>query len=137
MKKAKKVTKTANEVDAFVATVDEAWRAKVDKLRAAILASDPGITERIKWRAPSFCYAGDDRVTFRFPPKGGVQLIFHRGAKAKKADDFRFDDPTGWLEWAAPDRALLTLPDAAAIEARAEAIAALVHAWIEHTTEGA
>lgn len=133
MKKAKKVTKTANEVDAFVATVDEAWRAKVDKLRAAILASDPGVTERIKWRAPSFCYAGDDRVTFRFPPKGGVQLIFHRGAKVKSTRGFEFEDASGLIEWAAADRGVVAFATPADMAKKTAAVVRLAKAWMKAT----
>jgi hypothetical protein len=36
--------------------------------RTDVLASDDGITEHVKWNAPSFCYAGVDRVTFRLQP---------------------------------------------------------------------
>lgn len=127
----------SDAVDRHLAALDHPRKPEIEALRRIIRAAHPAITERIKWNAPSFCAGGDDRVTMRLHPGPRVQLVFHRGAKAKKADDFRFDDPTGWLEWAAPDRALLSFPDAAAIETRAAAVAALVHAWIEHTTEGA
>jgi len=46
------------------------------QLRAAILASDLAISEHVKWNAPSFCYGGQDRVTFRLQPRGRLQLIF-------------------------------------------------------------
>ncbi|HEY8600883.1 MAG TPA: DUF1801 domain-containing protein, partial [Thermomicrobiales bacterium] len=62
----------------FLETLDDSRKAEVEQLRAIILDADPGITEQIKWKAPSFCYRGDDRVTMRLHPKGGVQLIFHR-----------------------------------------------------------
>jgi hypothetical protein len=57
----------------------------VEAVREIILSAHPGITERIKWNAPSFCIDGDDRITFRLQPGDRVQLVFHRGAR--KRDD--------------------------------------------------
>ena len=54
-----------------------------------------GSREHVKWNAPSFCYAGVDRVTFRLQPGNRLQLVLHRGAKVRDdAADFRFEDPT-------------------------------------------
>ncbi|MNS49522.1 hypothetical protein D3C72_821310 [compost metagenome] len=97
----------------FMATLDHPRKAEIDAIRQVVLAADPAITEQVKWNAPSFCYAGDDRVTFRLHPPQKVQLIFHRGAKVKDTAGFRFEDPTGMLTWAAPDRAVLAIADAA------------------------
>jgi hypothetical protein len=55
----------APHVDTFMAELEHPFKAGVEQLRAAILASNDGITEHVKWNAPSFCYAGVDRVTFR------------------------------------------------------------------------
>src|SRR5690349_25107702 len=84
-------------------------KADILALRSALLGSNEGITERIRWNAPSFCYRGEDRVTFRLRPDDRLQLVFHRGAKVKDSQSFAFEDDTGLLEWAAPDRAVLTL----------------------------
>jgi hypothetical protein len=99
--------------------------------RAAILDADPGLTETVKWNAPNFVHDGVDRVTMRLPPKGGLQLIFHRGA-AVRADSaaFVFPDPTGWLAWPAPDRGVLTLADADEVRVRSADITDLVRRWI-------
>jgi hypothetical protein len=73
--------------------------------RAAILASDERISEYVKWNVPSFCYQGDDRVTFMLQPGDRLQLVFHRGAKVRADSDyFTFEDETGLLEWASADR---------------------------------
>ena len=124
------------------ATVDELLRAlqhpfhdAILALRAALLASNPAITERVKWNAPSFCAGGDDRATLRFPPKGGLQLILHRGAKVKPSAGFRFDDPTGRVTWAAPDRGVLTFDTRDDLLARREEVVALVNAWMRATHE--
>ena len=42
-------------------------------------------------------------MTFRLRPGDRLQLVLHRGAKVRDdAADFRFEDDSGLLEWAAP-----------------------------------
>jgi hypothetical protein len=123
----------SGDVDAYLATFEHPMKDDVVRLRDAILASNARVTERIKWKAPSFCVYGDDRVTFRFPPRGGIQLIFHRGVKVKDAAGFRFDDDTGLMEWAAPDRAVVRLADSADVQRKEDRIVALVTRWMDAT----
>lgn len=125
--------KPTADVETFLADLEHPLKNGVVALRAAILASDAAITEHIKWNAPSFCYGGDDRVTFRLPPKGGVQLVLHRGAKVKDTRGFAFDDRWGLVAWAAPDRGVVTLADLAAVQARTRDVVALVNAWMRAT----
>ena len=128
--------KTGTEVvDRFLAELEHPLKAEIERVRAIILAADPEITERIKWKAPSFCYRGDDRVTMRLHPSTRLQLIFHRGAKVKDSTDFTFEDETGLLKWAAKDRAVMTLSDMAAIEANEAALSDLVTRWIYATAD--
>jgi hypothetical protein len=54
----------SSDVEQFMAELDHPLKEGVVGLRRAILAADPGITEHVKWNAPSFRYAGEDRVTF-------------------------------------------------------------------------
>lgn len=112
----------SEEVDRFLAKLDHPRVAEIEAIRATILGCDPGITERIKWNAPSFCHSGEDRVTFR--------LVFHRGARKRSTDGFGFDDPTGWLSWAALDRATLTFAGMDDVETRRDALADLTRAWV-------
>jgi hypothetical protein len=102
----------------------------VQRLRMAILASRDGISESIKWNAPNFRFAGEDRVTFRLKPGDRLQLILHRGAKVRDASGFAFDDDTGLVEWAAPDRGVVTLTPELA-DAREADIVRLVCRWVE------
>ena len=60
------------EVDEFLRELSHPLQEGVAEVRDAILASDDGITEHIKWKAPSFCHEGDDRVTFRLGPSDSV-----------------------------------------------------------------
>ena len=105
----------SREVERFMEGLDHPLKDEVERLRSAILDSNDRITEHIKWKAPSFCYAGEDRVTFRLYPEDRVQLVFHRGATVKgDAADFAFEDDTGLLRWVADDRAVVALRDAEA-----------------------
>lgn len=103
----------------------------VTELRQAILAAHPDIVETEKWNSPNFVFDGVDRVTLRIRPQGGVQVIFHRGAKPR--DDtatFRFDDPTDLLKWPAPDRGVLLVEDEDAARGLSTEITQLVRRWI-------
>ena len=118
----------SREVERFMEGLDHPLKDEVERLRSAILNSNDRITEHIKWKAPSFCYAGEDRVTFRLYPEDRVQLVFHRGAKVKgDAADFAFEDDTGLLRWVADDRAVVALRDA---EARQRDLVELVNRWV-------
>jgi hypothetical protein len=127
-----KATRTASVEDSM-ARLDAPWHTEVSALRAAIVRSNRAITEQLKWNAPSFCYEGDDRVTFRFPPRGGVQLIFHRGVKVKDASGFSFEDPTGLISWAAPDRGVISFGAPADMRAAKPSVVKLVNAWMKAT----
>ena len=119
------------DVDRFMAALDHPLKDGVERLRTAILAADPAITEHVKWNAPSFRYGGADRVTFQLRRPDRIQLVFHRGA-AVRADSasFTFDDPTGLMRWAGPDRALVTFSDLADVGAHTAAVGALAGRWV-------
>ncbi len=120
-----------DDVDGFMAALDHALKAGVQQLRAAILASNPGITEVVKWNAPSFRFAGVDRVTFRLQPGDRLQLILHRGAAVRDdAADFRFEDPSGLLEWVAADRAVITFRDLDDVAAKQATVVDLIGRWV-------
>lgn len=122
------------EVTKFVEQLDEPEKGIVSLIRGAILDSNDEITEQIKWNAPSFCHAGEDRVTFRLKLKDrSAQLIFHRGAKVKDASDFTFDDSSELLEWAAADRAVLKLMDLDDAKAKKAAVVKVVNEWMRAT----
>ena len=125
------MTGSSADVERYLRDLQHPLKDGVLRLRAAILACDPDITEHVKWNAPSFCRDGQDRVTFRLAPRGKLQLVLHRGAKARAdAAGFTFDDPTGLLTWAAPDRAVLDFPDLQAVEARQAQVVSLVQRWV-------
>jgi hypothetical protein len=120
----------ASSVDAYLDALEHAQLTGIRSLRAAIVAADPRIVERIKWNAPSFGLGDDDLVTMRLAPKDAYQLVFHRGV-ATQTGSVTVDDPDGLLDWKAPDRAVVDLT-----RADPTAVVALVRAWIAATTAG-
>jgi hypothetical protein len=85
----------------------------------------------VKWNAPSFRYAGVDRVTFRLQPGDRLQLVLHRGAAVRDdAAGFRFEDPSGLLEWVAADRAVISFRDLADVTAKLPAVVDVVRRWV-------
>lgn len=127
----------AQSVDDWMAGFDHPAKAGVERLRRLLLAAHEGLGEHIKWNGPSFRHQGDDRITIGLDPKGAIRVILHRGVKVKEAEGFAFDDPSGLIRWAAPDRGVITLKDAQAVEAHAGALSDIAHRWIEATAEGA
>lgn len=55
---------------------------------------------------PQFSLEGNDR-TLGIESKGGVRVVFHRGAKARDAAKFNFGDPAGGAQLPARDRAVV------------------------------
>jgi hypothetical protein len=122
-----------NPVDLYMAELKHARKADVEAVRRLILGAAKGVTEGIKWKAPSFRRAGDpdDFATFRLQPHEAPQLILHRGAKVRHdlPGGMQIDDPTGMLKWAAPDRALVTFgPD---IGAQKKALLPILRQWMQ------
>ncbi len=123
-----------DKVDTFMTKLAHARKSEVEQLRAAILALPLGLTEHIKWNAPSFCSDGDGRITFRLQPGDRVELVFHRGAKKRSdVETFTFIDPSGLLKLLTPDRGVVVLADAEATARHTPDILLLVEAWIAAT----
>lgn len=118
-------------VDSFLESLDHPLKPVIESLRLAVLEADDEITERIKWRAPSFCFDSVDRVTFNLRPVHHVQLIFHRGAKINE-DDFHFDASkwSGLLEMIGQDRGQVIFPSAEVAAARQDEFVGLVREWV-------
>ncbi len=124
----------AETVPDFLQRLVHARKDEIEALRRLVLDAVPGLGEQIKWNAPSFGLAGDDRVTMRLQPGDRVQLVLHRGVKPRPDDGFSFADRWGLVEWATADRGTLTIADRAHLEARSGDIGDLVAAWIRATT---
>ncbi len=118
----------------FLQELEHPMKDGILKLRTAILASDDEITDHIKWNAPSFCYHGEDRVTFRLQPGDRLQLVLHRGAKVRDdSADFVSEDAIGLIEWSTPDRGTVTLRDLDEVDAELPRVVELVGRWMHAT----
>jgi hypothetical protein len=124
----------ASVVDDYLDGLEHRFKPAIVRLRRLIHDAVPGLSERIKWNAPSFGRGDDDRITMRLHPGDRLQLILHRGAKAGADDFFRFEDPDRLLSWAAPDRGVVTFRDEADLEAKAEALSKVLQRWVACTT---
>lgn len=127
------MAKARASVEAYMAGLDHPMKPVLARLRETVLGVDPGITEQVKWNAPSFCWNGDDRVTANVRGSGSVMLVFHRGVGRKDASGFSFDDPAGLLKWAAKDRGTVTFASLDEVESRAGDLADLVRRWMHAT----
>lgn len=121
-------------VDDYMAALEHARRDEIEALRSALMPADPDLVETIKWNAPSYGYQGSDRITMRLQPGDRVELVFHRGA-AKRDDSFAFEDSTGLVRWATPDRGVVVVTDRAMLDARLADIVALARAWLAATRD--
>jgi hypothetical protein len=129
-KKTARGAASANDVDDFMRSLDHPLKAELQAVRNIIRGVEPGITEGIKWNAPSFCLR-DHFATFNI--RADVLLvILHQGAKstAASANGVTIDDPGGLLEWRGKDRAVVTFSDMKAIKARKAAFEHILRQWI-------
>ena len=129
--KAKTKSKTADdEVDAFLRDLDHPLKKDIEAVRRILLGASPEIREGIKWNAPSFA-TKDYFATFFLRATDAVQLVFHRGAKAKdNSKEMKVQDPEGMIRWLAKDRCLVTIGSGKDIPANRAAFERLVRAWI-------
>jgi len=109
------------EVDDWFGRYDNPLRDLVLAVREVVLGADERVTEAIKWQAPTFMYRGN--IASFFPKaKKHVTLMFHQGAA--------LDDPAGILDGAGDTSRSLKVTDAEDLDAKKDAIAALVRSWI-------
>jgi hypothetical protein len=127
----------AEEVDAFMKQLDHPLKKSIENIRTLILGADKGITEQIKWKAPSFCFMGDDRITFNLHKNDCILLIFHRGAKAKDGvgKETLCKDSTGLLEWLSGDRAVVKFFSEAEVNEKKGKLLKIVKQWIKETID--
>jgi len=95
------------DVDAFLAALAHPQDATLQRLRAAIRATDPRIGEDIKWNAPSFHLDGCHFATMQLRRPDSVLLVLHLGAGRRVLPAGAIADPTGLLTWLGADRATL------------------------------
>jgi len=120
-------------VDRFLQALHHPLKGEIERIRRIILGAHEGISEHIKWNAPSFCYGGDDRITLKLHPLTSVQVVFHRGSKAKESANFKFEDSTGLIKWVARDRGTITFRSMDDVLAHEADLAKLAKQWMDAT----
>lgn len=122
--------KNATDVSVFMAGLDHPLKAEIETVRAIILGADKGITELVKWNAPSFRFE-DDFATFNLRPVDTVQLVLHKGVKAHDGDvRAEISDPSGLIRWVAKDRGVIAFSGMDDIRSKETALVSIVKQWI-------
>lgn len=70
------------QVTAYMQALEHPLKAEIEALRTIIKETDARISERIKWKAPSY-YCQEDFLTFNHRMQDKVHLIFHNDAIPK------------------------------------------------------
>jgi hypothetical protein len=117
-------------VAAFLEALDHPLKKQIVVARKIILGVDPAIVEGVKWNAPSF-RTTDYFATMHLRATDQLQMVFHRGAKARAAKAMAIPDPGGLMKWLAPDRCLVSLGKGRVFTANRPALAAIVRAWVD------
>lgn len=132
MAKATKLSGPEQVAD-FMRTVVHPLKSAMEALRELILSANKEITEHIKWNGPSFCFGGDDRITFNLHKNDCILIIFHRGAKGKevKGKEPVFKDTTGLLEWLSNERAVVKLYSLDEVNEKKAKLIKVVKQWIK------
>ena len=110
-------------VDAYMAELDHPFATEVQTLREHILAAHPLVTERIKWKSPSFHVGGVDLGAFELRPTEFLRLIlvFPNGL---------VDDPTGLMRGTWADRRELRFTSAEDVAEKRFALQHVVRDWV-------
>ncbi|HEU5102081.1 MAG TPA: DUF1801 domain-containing protein [Roseiflexaceae bacterium] len=123
----------AQDVEAFLASLDHPFKQEILVLRRVILGADPSIAESIKWNAPSF-YTSEHFATMQLRAKDGVQVIMHLGAKpsASASTGIAIDDPQLLLTWLAKDRASVTFRSLQEIDIKSKVFTSIICQWLKY-----
>ncbi len=120
-------------IEDFMSDLTDDKRTQVEMLRNLIYASNPHLTEHIKWNAPSFVLDGEDRITFNLMNKQGlVKLIFHMGATRKEDKNGTpiMDDDSRLIEWSSDIRGMLTFTGAEDIDSKSAELTNILQKWL-------
>lgn len=133
--KAAKLSGT-EQVAQFLNKLEHPLKSEIEEVRRIILNTNSQLEEHIKWNAPSFCYNGDDRVTFNLRGKDFFLLVFHCGAKVKENKEKAplFEDATGLLEWLSGERATMKFTGTDDVKAKEKGLVEAVAKWLEATS---
>lgn len=122
-------------VDEYLRRLVHPLKEEIEALRRIVLDADNRIGEGIKWNAPSF-HCGGWFATFDLRSKEWVQIIFHRGAKAKSPTSSRYvNDPSRILQWITNDRGMAKFANEKEVKSKRTALAKIVADWVGRLRE--
>ena len=121
-------------VEGFIESLDDEQRRQVNLLRGIILESHSGLSEILKWNAPSYVFDSEDRLTFSVKNKQRlVKLVLHMGAlrqEDKKATPIMSDE-TETIEWSSDIRGILSFASYEDIVSRRAEMIAIIRRWLD------
>ncbi|MBP7741314.1 MAG: DUF1801 domain-containing protein [Candidatus Pacebacteria bacterium] len=123
-------------VEEFLNDQPKGKKIQIESLRRIILAANSRLVESIKWNAPNYAFAGEDRITFNVANKEGrVKLVFHMGAlrKEDKKGAPIIEDAAQILEWVSDIRGYATFKSIKDIEERESALKSFIKRWLAIT----
>jgi uncharacterized protein YdhG (YjbR/CyaY superfamily) len=123
MTKAKQPANNSQAVSEYMAKLDHPLKAEAQAVREIIQNVDLGITEQVKWNAPSFSYKGNYVVTFNLHTKEYVLLVFHNQAIVKVHSEI--------LEGDYKDRRLVYIKDMSDLDVKKPALEKVVKELLE------
>ncbi|MCG2784604.1 MAG: DUF1801 domain-containing protein [Anaerolineae bacterium] len=114
---------------------DDDRKPLVAALLAAIVEACPGLSETIKWNAPTFCDNGKDRMTIMLHKKERVGLVLHTGARPKedKNAPHLYADESGLLDWNSNIRATISFFALDEFLSKREQFKKVVKRWLVET----
>ena len=116
---------------AFLEKLEHPCRDEIIAMHALIMGVDRSIGDGIKWNSASF-RTTEFFATINLRYKEGVQVVLHRGARARRAvAKLDVADPEELLEWRDKDRALLSVP-AGELARRRKSVQSIIRGWIRH-----
>jgi hypothetical protein len=119
-------------VDEFLADLSKDRKDQVETLRTIIKASNPDLTEHIKWNSPSYVFDGEDRITFNMHYPDQTMILLHMGAtrkEDKKAEPI-MNDASGMIKWNSNIRGTLSFKSVDEIINAQETIKELITKWL-------
>lgn len=117
---------TNPKVDEYLLNKSHPLTPEIERVRQIILETDPRVEETIKWSSPTFMYKGNI-ASFFMNAKKHVSLMFHKGAS--------INDPNGLLDGDGKEGRAAKFKDMADIEAKKEALEAVILEWIRMQDE--
>ncbi len=113
-----------SEVNDFMEKLDHPLKAEIQAIRDVVKGVNQGVTEQIKWSAPSFSYSDKGYIaTFNLRDTKRVHLIFHNDSIAQVKSAI--------LEGDYKDRRMTHFSDMSDVKSKRQALEAAVKDLIE------